>query len=61
MKNSKPSKLCGGCKLYGDKCHCLCHKSDIVEGYHEILFETPFQKANLFQKISNKLLRNNRI
>ena len=34
----KGDKNCNGCKLYGDQCHCLCHKEDYVNGYHEIVY-----------------------
>jgi len=61
MKNEKPSDKCGACLLYKEKCHCMCHDSDIVGGYHEILYEMPFPKSNIFQKAYNKILRNNRI
>lgn len=61
MQNLKPSDKCGACKLYKEKCHCLCHVKDIVGEFHEILYEMPFPKPNLVQKIYNKLSRNNRI
>jgi len=38
---AKPSDLCGACKLYKEKCHCLCHSQDLVSGFHEILWEMP--------------------
>lgn len=61
MLNLKPSDKCGACRLYKEKCHCLCHVRDIVGGFHEILYEMSFPKSNVFQKIYNKLSRNNRI
>jgi len=36
---ARPSNLCGGCTLYGEKCHCLCHVENLVSGYHEILWQ----------------------
>lgn len=39
MIQPKPSKICDGCRLYEDKCHCLCHKEDIINGVHEILYQ----------------------
>ncbi len=38
MIQPRPSKICDGCKIYGEQCHCLCHKEDIVGGVHEILY-----------------------
>jgi len=38
---AKPSDLCGGCNLYKDKCHCLCHTRNLVSGLHEIVYEMP--------------------
>ena len=37
--NPKPYVNCGGCELYGEQCHCLCHKKDLFVGYHEIMYE----------------------
>ncbi len=39
MIQPKPSIICDGCKIYGEQCHCLCHKKDIVGGVHEILYD----------------------
>jgi len=62
MLNKKPSPKCGACRLYKKKCHCLCHtKEDIVAGYHEILYEMPFPKSSVAQKLFNLLARNNKI
>ena len=36
----KPDKHCNGCELYGENCHCLCHKMDIMNGYHEIVYHS---------------------
>ncbi len=38
MIHEKPFKNCNGCDLYGEQCHCLCHKSDILDGFHEIIY-----------------------
>jgi len=35
---AKPSVFCNGCELYGEKCHCLCHKDDLIDGKHEIIY-----------------------
>lgn len=35
----KPSPLCNGCKLYEEQCHCLCHKSPMFGGFHEIAWD----------------------
>lgn len=37
----KPSKICGGCMLYGNQCHCVCHKQPVFHGYHEIAWLEP--------------------
>ncbi len=34
----KGDSNCLGCDLYGSKCHCLCHKDDLVNGIHEIVY-----------------------
>lgn len=34
----KGAVQCKGCKLYGDMCHCLCHKDNLIEGQHEIIY-----------------------
>jgi len=39
----KGSELCRGCKLYGPKCHCLCHVRPLIGGRHEIIWEEPAQ------------------
>lgn len=39
MIMAKGNQLCLGCDLYGEKCHCLCHKIDIIGGRHEIVYE----------------------
>jgi len=44
MLIEKGSKLCGGCTVYEEKCHCLCHTQDLVYGLHEILWEMPASK-----------------
>ena len=38
MIMERGDKLCNGCELYGEKCHCLCHKQDLVNGFHEIVY-----------------------
>jgi len=62
MLSPKPSKNCGGCALYGSSCHCLCHVSIEMGGFHEIVYQSKeMKKSNLFQKLFNKLMRNNLI
>jgi len=34
----KGNSNCKGCELYGEKCHCLCHKQDLMNGIHEIVY-----------------------
>lgn len=34
----KGNSNCNGCKLYKEKCHCLCHDLDVVNGIHEIVY-----------------------
>ena len=41
VRLKRPSDLCGGCKLYGEQCHCLCHDKELVYGKHEILWQMP--------------------
>jgi hypothetical protein len=36
----KPDRHCGGCELYKEDCHCLCHSQDIMNGYHEIVYNS---------------------
>jgi hypothetical protein len=38
--NPKPFENCGGCKLYKEKCHCLCHSTITAGGYHEIIYNS---------------------
>ena len=36
-----PSPLCEGCNddMYGTKCHCICHKQDLFNGFHVIAWD----------------------
>lgn len=62
MLNPKPIPSCGGCKLYKEQCHCLCHVSIECPGYHEIIYAgNEMEKSSFFKKIYNKLMRNNEI
>jgi|APSaa5957512535_1039671.scaffolds.fasta_scaffold02410_13 hypothetical protein len=60
--NPKPFQNCGGCKLYENQCHCLCHVSISCPGYHEIIYHSgPMKRAGFIRRIYNKIMDNNEI
>ena len=63
MLNVKPSNNCGGCTLYKEQCHCLCHTSIESVGYHEIIYEgiKEYKRSGFFKRIYNKIVQNNEI
>jgi hypothetical protein len=44
---TKPSAICNGCIIYGEKCHCLCHEQDFMNGQHEIIYAAGDSPHNL--------------
>ena len=60
--NPKPFDNCGGCKLYENKCHCLCHNEIDCPGYHEIIYQSgEIERSNFIIRIYNTLTKNNKI